>query len=112
MIHPRQHECFLMPTEAQPHPEHVECPLTDLVPVGELGSLVQEELQGWKASSSAGPVDRCGFQLKHTFTQQTSCLLTVVLSTHLAVFKPYLVLFVHRGSGLQQPLHNVHVTFK
>lgn len=57
----------------EPHPEHVEQPSTNLVPVGELGSLVQEELQGWKASSSAGPVDRCSFQLDHTFTQLSDC---------------------------------------
>lgn len=89
------HECILIATEVQPHPKHVECPSTDLVPAGELGSLVQEELQGWKASSSAGPVDRCGFQLNHTLKQQTGCFLTVVLSIHLAVVKTYLVLFVH-----------------
>lgn len=39
---------------------------TNLVSVGELGSLVQEELQGGEAAPSAGPVDRRGLQLKHT----------------------------------------------
>lgn len=38
----------------------------NLVSVGELGSLVEEELQGGQAASSAGPVDRCGLQLKDT----------------------------------------------
>lgn len=41
---------------------------TNLVSVGELGSLVEEELQGWQVASSAGPVDRSGLQLKHTHT--------------------------------------------
>lgn len=41
---------------------------TNLVSGGELGSSIQEELQGRQAASSAGPVDRCGLQLK-THTQ-------------------------------------------
>lgn len=76
-IHVRQ-QCVFWMQYMQPHPEH-EYPSTNLVPVGELGSLVQKELQGWKASSSAGPVDRCGFQLNHTFTQLTDYFVTVVL---------------------------------
>lgn len=77
-IHARQQQCIATAAAGQPHPQHVESPSTNLVPVGELGSLVQEELQGWKASSSAGPVDRCGFQLEHTFTQLTHSFLTGV----------------------------------
>lgn len=39
---------------------------TNLVSAGDLGPLVEEELQGRQAASSAGPVDGGGLQLKHT----------------------------------------------
>lgn len=41
---------------------------THLVSGGQLGSLVEEELQGRQAASSAGPVDGRGLQLRRTQT--------------------------------------------
>lgn len=48
---------------------------TNLVSGGELGSSIQEELQGRQAASPAGPVDRCGLQLKtHTCVRIILCV--------------------------------------
>lgn len=47
---------------------------TNLVSGGELGSSIQEELQGRQAASPAGPVDRCGLQLKTQHVLEQFCV--------------------------------------